>query len=93
MHIKIREGLNELRWDNDLEQRAYRRYYRGYNLTEMQGKGRRERAENWYYQIMDFANRGGWSFNLNFEVIPKTAHRINDRIMDFAGNYLAENGA
>jgi pimeloyl-ACP methyl ester carboxylesterase len=74
----------------DIAQRAFRRRYRKCDLMGLQGKGRRERAVNWFASLRQMANEKGWPFTMAFKVLPRAGHVVNPSFLACAGSYLCQ---
>ena len=69
-------------------QRSLERDGRRYDLDELQGTTRAERARNWFDAIGRI-DPGGDS-KLRFEQLPGTGHRISATMRDFAARFLSD---
>jgi len=76
--------------ERDVAQRAFRRKYKGYDLMTLQGKGRKERAENWFTSLQNMANKKGWPFRMALKVLPRKGHVVNALFLECATRYLCQ---
>jgi len=74
----------------DVAQRAFRRRYGTYDLICLQGKGRKERAVNWFASLRQMANEKGWPFRMTFKVLPRAGHVVNQSFLESATSYLCQ---
>jgi pimeloyl-ACP methyl ester carboxylesterase len=75
--------------ERDSTQGVFRRRHEKYDLTTLQGETRKRRAENWLADMRQFAERARCRFRIAFEVVPGTAHRVNQRFLEYAGHFLS----
>jgi pimeloyl-ACP methyl ester carboxylesterase len=75
--------------ENDDTQRVFRNKYKGIDLNMLQGKGRRRRAENWFFALQEFAIQERLPIRVRLKIIPKTAHRLGSRMVDAAMAWLS----
>lgn len=73
---------------NDSIQGHFKLHYGKYNLLDLQGRGRYERAKRWFGLMHETAIEAGYAFNLTLKAVPGTAHKINRRILDEAEFFL-----
>ena len=66
-----------------------KRRYRNYDLLVLQGKGRKERAENWVDALREFATTKGWPCKVGFDIIHGTGHSRSDELIKFVIEYLS----
>jgi pimeloyl-ACP methyl ester carboxylesterase len=74
--------------EKDGTQGAYRKSYQKYDLTGLQGNGRKERALNWIANMKAWAKEKRCPFNIAFAIIPKAAHSLNSRFLKCSYDYL-----
>ena len=76
---------------NDLQQGAFRKYFKDYDLQMLQGRGRKERAQRWITAMQELAGKNGWPYKIDFKVVSNTTHTLNKKIIEYAGEYLSYN--
>jgi pimeloyl-ACP methyl ester carboxylesterase len=77
--------------ENDNEQGAYRRHYKGYNLDSLQGKGRLKRSKYWIHAMTTYAYKNHFPLKIVHRIVPDTKHTISKRLLKISGEFLAEN--
>jgi pimeloyl-ACP methyl ester carboxylesterase len=75
--------------ERDFTQGTFRRRHNQYDLTRLQGEGRKQRAQRWVAAMRQFAETGHCNFRMAFKVVPGTAHRVNPRFLEHAGRFLS----
>jgi len=73
---------------NDRRQGAFRNHYRSFNLNEMQGHSRFERAENWIRAIHEWAWENRQVCLVRLEMIPEGKHRLNKDYIEKAAAFF-----
>ncbi|MDY6838408.1 MAG: hypothetical protein SWH78_10570 [Thermodesulfobacteriota bacterium] len=76
--------------ERDIAQSAFRKRYKKYDLMSLQGKGRKERAENWFASLQQMANEERWSFRMALKVLPRAGHVVNQSFLECTARYLCE---
>ena len=72
----------------DLRQGAFRNRYRSFNLNEMQGHSRLERAENWIRSIHEWAWENRQVCRVGIEMISEGRHRLNKYYIEKASAFF-----
>lgn len=72
----------------DRRQGAFRNRYRSFNLNEMQGHSRLERAENWTRRIHEWAWANRQVCRIRLEMIPEAKHRLNKYYIEKASTFF-----
>jgi hypothetical protein len=78
--------------DKDMVQGAYRKTYRGIDLCELEGRGRRERATNWHAALKQAAEEQKMGCRCRIQILKNTYHRINPAFSQTAVGYLTGSG-
>jgi pimeloyl-ACP methyl ester carboxylesterase len=78
--------------EKDSTQGAFRRRYNQYDLTRLQGEGRKQRAEKWLAAMQQFAETEHCRFRMAFKIVLGMGHRINQRFLEHAGHFLSGEG-
>ncbi len=84
-----RQNMLVLVGENDHAQGAFRENFYMVDLCQLQGRGRRERAANWFLALKQMADKEHIRFRSELRVLQRTAHRINERFARIAVAYLA----
>jgi pimeloyl-ACP methyl ester carboxylesterase len=77
---------------DDMSDGSFRKTYSVYNLNEIQGESRRERAENWVHELERMAMEDNADFNVKFILADNTKHKISDELRRIAAKYLTDDG-
>lgn len=75
--------------ENDTTQSSFRKTYGAYDLQQLQGPGRRQRAQNWYDALQQMAGANTWDFAVSIQVIPDTEHTISPALKEASRVFLA----
>jgi pimeloyl-ACP methyl ester carboxylesterase len=75
--------------EKDFTQGTFRKRHKQYDLTRLQGEGRKQRAQKWLAAMEQFAETEHCDFRITFKVVPEMAHRINERFLEDAGHFLS----
>jgi pimeloyl-ACP methyl ester carboxylesterase len=84
-----RQNMLVLVGENDHTQGAFRENFHMVDLCQLQGRGRRERAANWFLALKQMADKEHIRFRSQLRILKRTAHRINDRFAHTAIAFLA----
>jgi pimeloyl-ACP methyl ester carboxylesterase len=76
--------------EDDTKQGAFRKHFSDFDLCALQGKGRRERAENWFSELRQFAIQERSAFRVRLKILSRTRHKLNNRFIQCAKAYLSQ---
>ncbi|MFC1851006.1 alpha/beta hydrolase family protein [candidate division CSSED10-310 bacterium] len=74
--------------ENDRTQSSFRTIYHSYNLNQLQGESRFERALNWFQAMRNASTEQNFSIQLH--VVPQTEHNISPQMLNMARNFITE---
>lgn len=74
----------------DTTNSSFRETYGFYDLMEIQGESRYERAINWVYELEQLANQENLDMSVEIKFAENTGHSITSTLKNIAAEYLTE---
>jgi len=75
--------------EKDVSADALAEEYEEYNLLDLQGDGRVERAENWVETMRGYAAENDCDFSIELKIVPRAGHIFIPRIRGHAAKFLS----
>lgn len=75
--------------ENDSQQGKFRKRFKGYNLSAIQGEGRMLRAHNWFESLKKYSIKHGSHSEVRLDIVPNTGHTISKKLKKRSGQFLS----